>query len=225
MTRRRAGKPLVHAIVPVNLLKRSKVRLASLLDPTHREQLTLVMFGNVLEALKKSKEIRDVAVISADPRIRSITRRRGAQFLWETKRRGLNRALRTALEESEDGPVVIVHADLPLLTSHDIGKLVARSKGYDLAIVPCKNLSGTNALLMNRPNSIPLAFGKGSFRKHVSLARKRRVRYKIVRLTGIGFDVDEPRDVRWLIHQRRQTETQRFLRKLQLESSFALGGS
>ena len=125
--------------------------------------------------------------------------------------------MRTALKKVEKGgvgPVVIIHADLPLLTAHDINILVARSKGYELAIMPCKDLRGTNALLMNRPNTIPLAFGKESFRRHVSHARKRRVRYKVVRLRGIGFDIDEPRDIHWLIHQRVQNETRRFLENL-----------
>ena len=116
-----------------------------------------------------------------------------------------------AVEESGDGAVMIVHADLPLLTARDIDTFVARSQGYELAIGPCKEDRGTNALLLRNPNVIPLSFGIRSFKKHLSHAKKTKLQYKVVRVLGLRFDIDEPRDLRVLMHRRVRSETQRFL--------------
>lgn len=214
MKGRSPRRSYVHAIVPVNLVKKSKTRLSPMLSPVAREQLTVAMLTDVLHALRESTGISDITVVSADRKIPAIARRFGAHFLWEGNRRGLNRALRLAIravEESGDGAVMIVHADLPLLTARDIDTFVARSQGYELAIGPCKEDRGTNALLLRNPTVIPLSFGNGSFKKHLSHAKKTKLQYKVVRILGLRFDIDEPRDLRLLMHRRVRSETQRFL--------------
>lgn len=217
MKRRSTRQSLIHAIVPVNLAKKSKTRLSPMLSPSEREQLTIAMLTDVLPALRESASIRDIIVVSADKKLRTIARRYGAQFLWEGKRRGLNRALRLAMravEERGEGAVMIVHGDLPFLTTRDIDTFVARSNGYELAIAPCKEDTGTNALLLRHPKTIPLSFGKRSFRKYLSHAQKRKLRYKVVRIPNIRFDIDEPRDLRQLMRRRVRNESQRLLSKL-----------
>jgi len=217
MKRRSVRQSHIHAIVPVNLVKKSKTRLSPMLSPAEREQLTVAMLTDVLHALGESAGISDITVVSADKKIPAIARRYGAQFLGEGNRRGLNRALRLAIrtvEQSGDGTVMIVHADLPLLTTHDIDTFLARSQGYELAIAPCKEDLGTNALLLRRPNIIPLSFGNGSFKKHLSHAKKGKLRYKVVRLPGLRFDIDAPSDLRQLVHRRVRNETQHFLSTL-----------
>jgi len=176
------------------------------------------MLTDVLRALGKSRAIRDVTIVSADPKILPIARRYGAKLLWERNRRGLNRALKTGIENVESkGAVLIIPADLPLLTPRDVNALMASSEKYEVAIAPCKEGTGTNALLMRRPSAIPLSFGRGSFRKHVSAARKENLRYKVVRFEGIQFDVDEPRDLRILMRRPGKSATQCLLKKLSIK--------
>jgi len=178
------------------------------------------MLTDVLRALEKERAISDVTIVSADPKILPIARRYGAKVSWERNRRGLNRALKTGIENVESkakGAVLIVHADLPLLTPRDIKALIASSEKYEVTIAPCKEGTGTNALLLKRPNAMPLSFGRGSFRKHVSAARKEKLRYRVVRFEGIEFDVDEPRDLRILMRLPGKGATQCFLEKLSLE--------
>jgi 2-phospho-L-lactate guanylyltransferase len=178
------------------------------------------MLTDVLRALEKSRAISDVTVVSADPEIPPIARRYGARMLWETKRRGLNSALKTGIEyvaRKKNGPVMIIHADLPLLTPRDISQFISLSKGYDVVVGPCKDNTGTNALFMRKTRAIPLCFGRGSFRKHATAARERKLRFRIVRIEGIQFDVDEPMDLRSLTQRRIRSTTQRFLRDQRFE--------
>jgi len=205
----------VHAIVPLKIIKKSKTRLSAL-PPQDRAKLTVAMLSNVLSALKKSRGIGDVTVVSADKSASRIASRHGAKFLPERRRHGLNSALRLAIEELEQrntGTAMIIHADLPLLTSRDVDKFLSRAKGFQIAIVPCKNGTGTNALLLRPPNAIPPVFGKGSFETHLSLAKKTKFRWRVLRIRGIQFDIDDPRDLRKFTRQDARGESFRFLRK------------
>jgi 2-phospho-L-lactate guanylyltransferase len=213
--RHSANLERVHAIVPLKTIKKSKTRLSAL-PPQDRAKLTVAMLNNVLIALKKSRGISDVTVVSADKNASRIAHRHGAEFLSEGRRHGLNRALRLAIRELErktTGTAMIIHADLPLLTTRDIDKFLSRAKGFQIAIVPCKNGTGTNALLLRPPNAIPLVFGKGSFKTHLSLAKKARFRWKVLKIRGIQFDIDDPRDLRKFTRQDAKGESFRFLRK------------
>lgn len=202
----------VHAIVPVNLLRKAKTRLSRVLLPAEREQLTLAMLSDVLQALHGSPRIAEITVVSTDRKLPNIARRYGAEFMWEGARHGLNRALRKAIAAvGEEEKVMIIHADLPLLVRSDISKFLARSKGYDIGIVPCKENRGTNALLLSRPGVLSPSFGKGSFRRHVSYARKKRLRYKILHILGIQFDIDTPDDLHRFMRRRVSNETGRYL--------------
>lgn len=203
-----------NAIVPLNILSKSKARLSPLLRPTDRAQLTIAMLADVLSALRKSAKISSVTVVSADKSATRIVRWFGANFVWEGRRRGLNKALRLAIRKSERrgcSAVLVIHADLPLVTPREIDSFLSKARGYPVALNPSRNGSGTNALLLKPPQIIQPTFGERSFRKHVSLANQKKVRYRVVRFRGISFDVDEPRDLRKLMRQRIQNETGRFL--------------
>jgi 2-phospho-L-lactate guanylyltransferase len=208
----RAGQ--VHAIVPLKLIKKSKTRLSAI-SSQKRAKLTVAMLSNVLAALSKSRRISDITVVSSDRRAARIAHRYRANFLWEGRPRGLNRALKAAIRklgQETGGTAIIVHADLPLLTPKDIDNLVSGSEGSQIAIVPCKNGTGTNALLLKPPDVIPPVFGNGSFKTHLSLARKTRLRCKVLRIWGIQFDIDDPRDLREFMRHNELDESFRFLR-------------
>jgi 2-phospho-L-lactate guanylyltransferase len=203
----------VRVIVPLKAIKKSKTRLAGL-RPEDRAKLTLAMLRNVLVALGNARGISDVTVVSGDRGASRIARRHGATFLWEGKRPGLNKALKLAiakLEQRATGAAMIIHADLPLLTSQDIDSFVTRSQDCHIAIVPCKNGTGTNGLLLRPPSAIPPVFGKGSYRKHLSLAKKNGFRWKVLRIRGIQFDIDDLRDLRQFIRQNGRSRDFRFL--------------
>jgi len=205
----------VHAIVPLKAIKKSKTRLSAL-PPQDRARLTVAMLTNVLVVLKKSNRISDVTVVSADKNVSRLAHRHGADFLSEGRGHGLNRALRLAIRELErrtTGTAMIIHADLPLLTTRDVNKFLSRAQGFQIAIVPCKNGTGTNALLLRPPNAITLVFGKGSFKTHLSLAKKAKLRWTVLKIRGIQFDIDDARDLRKFIRQGAKGESFRFLRK------------
>jgi 2-phospho-L-lactate guanylyltransferase len=205
----------VHAIVPLKTIKKSKTRLHAL-SLQDRAKLTVAMLSNVLDALRRSRKIGDITVVSADKSVSKIAHRKGAEFLSEGRRHGLNRALRLAvrqLEKKGAGTAMIIHADLPLLKTRDVDKFLTGTEGFQIAMVPCKNGTGTNALLLRPPSASPLVFGKESFKTHLSLAKKAKFRCRILRIRGIQFDIDDPRDLRKFTRQDAKGESFRFLRQ------------
>jgi len=201
MTNEVEGVGQVRAIVPLRSIKKSKTRLSEL-NAHDRAKLTAAMFRNVLLALRNARKVSDITVVSRDRSASRIARQYGAKFLLEGKGHGLNRAVRLAIQSLDQEAVraaMIIHADLPLVKSRDIEKFLTESQGSQIAIVPCKNGTGTNALLLAHPKAIRPAFGKGSYRTHLALAKKTGLRCKVMRIRGIQFDMDDPRDLRRFI--------------------------
>ncbi|MGP8068517.1 MAG: 2-phospho-L-lactate guanylyltransferase [Candidatus Bathyarchaeia archaeon] len=207
----------VHAIVPVNVLKLSKARLTPLLGPSERVQLSVAMLEDTLEALRKAKRLDRVTVVSADYAVRKIARSHGANWLWEGRRHGLNKAVRLGIRESKHkgaSAALIIHADVPLITSREIIEFLDHAAGYSVALAPSKEGTGTNALLMQPPGVIRPLFGRDSLQKHLALADRQGVSRRVIRTRGISFDVDEPKDLRRLMHHRMSNDTGRFLREV-----------
>lgn len=205
----------LHAIVPLNVIKKSKARLSPLLRPAERARLTIAMLSDVLSALKRAQGVSSVILVSADKSARGIARRFRVSFVWEGERRGLNKGLRLAIRKSKRkgaSAVLIIHADLPLLTPRELDMFLAKSRAYPVAITPSKDGTGTNALFLRPPEIIRPAFGKESFRRHRLLADRKKLRCKVLRLRGISFDLDEPRDLLQLMRRSISNETGRFLR-------------
>ena len=217
MKQRRQRLSKVHAIVPVNVLKLSKARLTPLLSPSERVQLSVAMLEDTLEALRKAKRLDRVMVVSADYAVRKIARSHGAGWLWEGKKRGLNKAVRLGIRESKHegaSAALIIHADIPLITRREIIEFLDHAAGYSVALAPSKEGTGTNALLMQPPGVIRPLFGRDSLQRHLALADRQGVSHRVIRAIGISFDVDEPKDLRRLMHRPMRNDTGRFLREM-----------
>jgi len=211
----------VHAIVPVNVLKLSKLRLRNVLTPAERAQFSAAMLADTLETLRKVKRLDSVTVVSADSAVRKVARSHGASWLWEGERRGLNKAIRLAIQELKHkgaSAALIMPADIPLVTSSEIVDFLDQSAGYSVALTPSKDGTGTNALLMHPPGVIRPLFGRNSFQRHLAIADRQSVSRRVIRRRGISFDVDEPKDFRWLVHHHVSNETGRFLREVMRRS-------
>jgi 2-phospho-L-lactate guanylyltransferase len=179
------------------------------------------MLFHVLSTLRKAGPFHSITVVSGDKGVRAIAKKFRANFVWEGKRRGLNRALRLAIGKSlrkSISAVLIVHADLPLLTSAQVVNLVVKSRGYSVTLAPSKDGSGTNALLLAPPSVLPPAFGKDSFRRYLLLVNRRKLRYRVICSMGFGLDIDEPKDFRRLMHYRPPNATGRFMRRVSIRT-------
>jgi 2-phospho-L-lactate guanylyltransferase len=78
-------------------------------------------------------------------------------------------------------------------------------------LVPSHDGKGTNALLMSPPGALQPSFGPGSFLRHLGQAVARKVDVEVLQPAGLAHDIDEPRDLVYLMARRRGVGSYAFL--------------
>jgi len=187
------------AIVPVKPLRRGKSRLAGALSEDERTDLNRSLLQNTLKTLSELKEVEEILVISRDPHALTIARNYGARTVREDGQPELNTALKRATVVAQvyaTGAVLILPADLPLVTSDDILALIERAgEPPTVVIAPDRHGTGTNALLISPSGLIEYDFGENSFQRHCQRATEAGARLEIVNLPSLGLDLDLPEDL------------------------------
>jgi 2-phospho-L-lactate guanylyltransferase len=190
---------IMWAIIPVKPLRRGKSRLSGVLSLEARIALNHYLLSNTLETLASVPEIEHTLVVSRDPEALTIARDHGARTVQEQGSPQLNIALRratmVALSHSVKG-VLIVPADLPLLTVDDIHEVVKRAVDPPVVVItPDRHHQGTNALLISPPGIIQYEYGADSFQRHCRQAVKAGARLEICERNSVALDIDFPEDL------------------------------
>ena len=189
----------IWAIVPVKPLRRAKSRLSGVLSREDRVELSQQMLTHTLEVLAEIPSIERTLVVSRDSRALALARKLGARTVAERGSPQLNRALVRATlvaRRYSVAGVLVLPADLPLLTREDIERLIAKASNPPVVVIaPDRRGSGTNALLSCPPGLIEYAFGPQSFPSHLERARKAGVHLEICELPSLALDVDIPDDL------------------------------
>lgn len=187
------------AIVPVKPLRRGKSRLAEVFTQEERVKLNRHLLSNTLDTLKEIKEIEHVLVVSRDPAALSLARGKGARTVQENGDPGLNIALERATIVAKTYSirgVLIIPADLPLITTEDIFAMLERAKEPPAVVVaPDRHHQGTNAMLVCPAGLIEYEYGPNSFARHCELAREVGARLEICELPSLALDLDMPDDL------------------------------
>ena len=213
---------MIWAIVPAKTLEHAKTRLARALTPDERRALSLAMLRDVLGALGAARNLDRVAVVTADPALETVASEAGALVIPETTA-GQNAALEAGAAYSREqgaGAVLVVSADLPLLTAAAVERLIAQGMQAQpsrlVLLAPSLDGTGTNAMLQRPPGVIPFLFGTNSLQRHQQAAAERDVQADLARARAWAFDVDLPADLLELAASPGQTHTQAALAHLRL---------
>lgn len=189
----------IWAIVPVKPLRRGKSRLAGALTEDERTSLNQQLLERTLRTLTDLKEIDQILVVSRDTRALTIARGFGARTVQEDGQPQLNTALTRATVVAQvhaTQGVLVIPADLPLLTPEDVMTLIDRSVRPPVVVIaPDRHRRGTNALLMVPAGLIEFDFGENSFERHCNRVKASGARLEIVDLPTLGLDLDLPEDL------------------------------
>ena len=190
------------AIVPVKTLRRGKSRLAGVLTEDERKLLIQTLLTHTLKTLTTVPEVSQTLVVSSDMAALAQARDLGAKTVQEDGTPELNMALRRATVVAKvyatDG-VLILPADLPLLSSEDIRRILSYAFPPPVVvIVPDRRKDGTNALFVNPAGLITYSYGPGSFQRHCESAREAGARLEICQLSSVALDLDLPEDLELL---------------------------
>jgi 2-phospho-L-lactate/phosphoenolpyruvate guanylyltransferase len=187
------------AIVPVKPLRVGKSRLSGVLSQDERADLNRRLLAHTLDTLTAIPEIEQILVISRDPAALSLAREHGARTVQENGAPQLNIALARAtvvVKNYNIRGILIVPADLPLITPQDVQAMLERAKEPPVVVVaPDRRRQGTNALLVCPVGLIEYEFGPHSFSRHCQLAVEAKARLEIVDLPSLALDMDLPEDL------------------------------
>jgi len=175
------------AIVPIKQGAASKSRLSGVLDDTARLALMHRMAANVLRALQQCPAIDSRTIVSPA---------RPDSWLggWvEDEGRGLNAEVAQWRERLGCAPALVIHADLPLVSSLDIRTLLAAAELHGSAMATDRAGLGTNALALGNGQAFDLRFGVMSRLHHTAQIPVMAVLQRV----GLMVDLDTPDDLRF----------------------------
>jgi 2-phospho-L-lactate guanylyltransferase len=185
-----------YAILPVKRFERAKQRLGGTLSDGSRWALAEAMVTDVLVALRRSKAVDHVLVVTCEPRAESIAIGWGADVIADPQERSHSNAatlgIRAAVERGATR-VLLVPGDCPSLDPHEVDELL--SDGPGVKVVPDRHGTGTNALVLDPPEAIAPGFGPGSCERHVDRAREEGVHWEIHHTPSLTLDVDTGEDL------------------------------
>ena len=173
------------AVIPLKGTGERKTRLAGRLDKERRRLLSRQMFDHVAAVLGESVAISEIALLS------DLHPPEWQERFFPDEGRGLNAELASLASSIGPRPLLVIHADLPLLTKEDISLLLAEGD-EGCAIAPDRKGSGTNALAFRDPSSFEFLFGPESCGRHLAASGGRM---RVIRRLGLGLDVDTPEDL------------------------------
>ena len=184
----------VWAVVVARVVNGAKSRLAPVLNPAQRRSLALSMLSDVVRV--SSQAVDGVIAVVDDPEAHLP----GAIVLEDPRPGDMNAAVRLGVEAARAhgaGTVIVLPADIPLISSSDIEQLLDAAENAERAVVvgASRDGSGTNALLLRPPDVIVPSFGPPSVNRHVSLGVKAHAFTRVVHGLNLALDVDTPADL------------------------------
>lgn len=196
---------MTQAIVPLKDLVQAKTRLAGLLDPSQRRALAQAMVEDVLAVLAAHPEITRTTLVSDDPGASLLAEKYAVDYVPETSLgcRGLNAVVQCATERlllSQEGPVLVLHGDLPQLSQGDIRDALQLQRALGGLVVGCdRQREGTNLLAFDARSVPQFCFGPDSCARHLAWATSVAIPARVLHREGIGLDIDEAVDLKVLL--------------------------
>ena len=205
-------------LLPVKDFTDAKHRLASMLNPGQRAGLARAMLADVLDALSAAAEPSRIVVYTASETVLRTVRPFGFEVVRETHVSGhsaaVNRMLPNLTSQSER--ILVIASDLPHLKPSEIDRAL-NVDCTSIAIMPSRDGTGTNGLVMTPPAAITADYGAGSFQRHRDAAIGMGWTPMTLDMPGVAFDIDTPEDLNiFLADPRVESETWRFLKDTRL---------
>ena len=187
-------------LLPVKGFSDAKQRLAPALKPAERSALARAMLTDVLTAISGSHSTERAIVITASAEIRDLSLDFGFEVVEESIAAGHSAAVNRMTFELRTvaSRMLSIASDLPMLRAEEIdGVLDADCEG--LALIPSRDETGTNGVLMQPGCRIEMDYGTDSLHRHLASAQACRLRVDVLDIPGIRFDIDTPQDLFELI--------------------------
>lgn len=196
----------VTAVVPLRD-GRGKTRLAPVLSEGQRRRVVAALARRVVTTLLQVEELSQVLVVTSDREFVAETlggvAGRVVVVEQPSESPGLDAAADLGRQWAGTGRLLVIHADLPVVTADDLRALLAH--GEPVVLATDSPGTGTNAVVLTGDaQRFRFAFGPGSLQAHLAEAERLGVRANVVRRPGTATDLDTEEDWSALPDEVRQ---------------------
>jgi len=202
-------------LIPVKTLGNAKQRLGEAFDQAHRTLLAEAMLRDVLTAACGVAGRLDLFLVTGDARAQALAAEFACGVIEDTRNESETAAIEMATAWCEDrgyDTTVVVPADIPLITSVELHRVLDAAPAEGAVIVPAYDRRGSNCVLRRPASIIPLRFGNDSFLPHCAAMRQTGKPLAVLEMPGIGLDIDHPHELDILLQRAGDTHAQRLLR-------------
>src|SRR5271165_3805087 len=202
-------------LIPVKSLATAKQRLADAFDQAHRTLLAEAMLRDVLTAASGIRSRLDVFLVTGDEHAQTMAAEFHFSFIEDSRNESETAAIEMATvwcERQGYDTTVVVPADVPLVTSAELHRVLDAAPEEGAVFVPAYDRRGSNCILRRPASIIPLRFGNDSFLPHCEAMKKTGKELVILEMAGIGLDIDNPHELEMLVAREGETRAQRLLR-------------
>jgi 2-phospho-L-lactate guanylyltransferase len=201
-------------LLPVKDFHHAKQRLSPVLEVEQRAALARAMLADVLDALSAASEPSRIVVYTASESVVRTVRPFGFEIIHERQVGGHSAAVNAMLpvlcETSER--ILVIASDLPHLSADEIDRALTVDCPT-VAVMPSRDGTGTNGIVVTPPFAISADYGAGSFQRHLDAAARAGMTAAVLDMPGVAFDIDTPEDLRFFsANPRLESETWRFLK-------------
>jgi 2-phospho-L-lactate guanylyltransferase len=218
------------AVVPAKRLSGALRRLAPALGRPLRRELQVAMLRDVFAACAGAPGLAGLLVVTSDPEVAALARQAaGAEVIPDhDPPRGMNGAVARGLGWAQErgAAALVMTADLPLARPADVAAILAAAPAPPSAVlVPSREGTGTNAMLLRPPSAIAPRLGPRSLERHLAQAARRGVAVERLALPRLALDIDTPRDLAALIAEGEECATTAACARLGVAGALAAGSA
>ena len=189
-------------IVPINEISVAKSRLRKSFSQEAINKLVFKLSSQLLDRVEvllvKFKSCYDLAILTECNKVKSLYKSRNILYISPQKKGTLSEkvsfAERWAVKKNYK-TICILPSDLANPTLEDLRDIIFFPMEENMMVICPSYNNGTNALHITIPTNLKFSYGLNSFKKHLTIAKKNKIKTKILYLNSIQLDVDNEKDL------------------------------
>ena len=189
-------------IVPINEFSVAKSRLRKSFSRDAINKLVIKLSSQLLDRVEallvEFKSIYDLAILTECNKVKSLYKSRNILYISPQKKGTLSEkvsfAERWAVKKNYK-TICILPSDLANPTFEDLRDIIFFPMEENMMVICSSYNNGTNALHITIPTNLKFSYGLNSFKKHLTIAKKNKIKTKILHLNSIQLDVDNEKDL------------------------------
>lgn len=189
-------------IVPINEFSVAKSRLRKSFSQDAINKLVVKLSSQLLDRVEallvEFESIYDLAILTECNKVKSLYKSRNILYISPQKKGTLSEKIsfaeRWAVKKNYK-TICILPSDLANPTLEDLRDIIFSPMEENMMIICPSYNNGTNALHITIPTNLKFSYGLNSFKKHLTIAKKNKIKTKILYLNSIQLDVDNEKDL------------------------------